>query len=443
MNKMLPLITTLCEVDRPNSGCPLALRVVNLALLLLGMVGWIWMPVDGAGRELPVCKYSVRDVAFVNVHGKSWQLKLQKPYQVDETTMIRWSGLLRKKLERSNVGFEWVETLDGEAPMTEGTDTSQPVLPAMVISSSESGAIAVRSTAGHSLEQVLDRLLDSQKRSVILEQVVDSLCVFVLFETGIEAIDREARAECEAAVEQVAGQMWTLEKPTERGPTLVTVSRTESVEELWLRHSLGVTSSEQPAVAIVYGQGRRLGELLVGDEIVASKLVGRAGICGTDCECDLDRQWLYGTQMIHDWSKEQELAAEASLSFDPHSAFVVAEVAQIVRKNSRRGAGRSSTRDRVDLGGGLVIHELDSITLSNDPESAKEPRDELEDKLPLTEPLPKTGDNATATPHKPTGESEPATDAGGQRISLPWPLLVGLAVAVLAVFLITIRRGPR
>lgn len=421
---------------RHGIGAGVQMATQWLVLLLVGL--WILMPDDGWSAEIAICKYSVRDVAFVNVHGKSWLLQLRKPKQVDPATMSDWNELLREKLKRSNVGFQWVDPKPAEASDPAG-DSSDRRLPSMSILSDDLAPIPVEIEPGQSFGEVLDALLESAARDQILDHVVDSLCVFVLVETGVEAVDSRARAACAEAVEQVERQMWTLEKPTENGPALVVISRDEWASERWLLQSLGISLTKQPTVAIVYGQGRRLGELLVGEQIDVQKLVGRASICGTDCECDLDPRWLYGSQLIHNWSPKNERSAESGLSFDPKSAFVVAEVAQIVQKNLRRGVGQESTGARVDLGGGLIIHDLEPDpepmsselpgTPPNELESSASINDQSESLQPNVQRLPATGADTVSE-----NEQE------GSGLFLPWPLLIGLTVAVLLVFLFRSKR---
>ena len=107
--------------------------------------------------------------------------------------------------------------------------------------------------------------------------------------------------------------------------------------------------------------------------------------------------------------------AEASLSFDPNSAFVIAEVAQIIQKNS---AGLAPD-GRVNLGGGLVIHDLDRIGDTQDsgsnPHSADiEPNDARDAPLAM-----------------PPGEVH--TYTVDRRPIIPWAILVGLFVTLVAV----------
>ncbi len=358
------------------------------------------------------CKYNVRDVAFVNVHGKSWQLQLVKPNKVDDNQFEQWNETLRAKLDRSNVGYVWLQADSKQAAqLLDHIGQQESASPAMALTGPAGLVIPFGESANEQtrLADELVKMLESPARREILDNLVDALCVVVLVESDDEDKNAACRQTLVTAIDKMERQMWTLEKPTDKGPVLVTISNQQKIAESWLLKSLAIENDDLPAVAIVFGQGRRLGEVLTGDEITVEKIVGRASVCGQDCECDLNRDWLYGQQMIHLWSKQHELAAERSLSFDPNSAFVIAEVAQIIQKSS---TGLVQNQ-RVDLGGGLVVHDLDHIG---------------------------EGQNANSeqTPAKPSVNSKTAdspSDVGiqnrDQSVAIPWTLLIVLLALVI------------
>lgn len=362
------------------------------------------------------CKYSVRDVAFVNVHGKVWQLELIKPKAVDAAEFDKWNDILRNKLQRSNVGHVWLPADSREAQKWQkrpnSTHDSHPM---MRLCGPNATVIPFTvEPSNSSFEQQVDLLLDSPARRKILDNLVRALCVVVLVESGNSLEDVNAANAATAAIDKLKRQMWTLEKPTDLGPVLVTIPASQKNEESWLLRSLGFEETNMPAVAIVYGQGRRLGEILTAENITVEKIVGRASICGQNCECDLDRNWLYGQQMIHVWPKRLERAAERSLDFDPNAALVMAEVAQILQKNS---AGVAADR-RVDLGGGLVIHDLDSIEPSADTATRQ------------------SKDDATS----PVDSSLHDRD---QSVQVPWTLVVVLLAIAVAIVVLRIRKPAK
>ncbi len=388
-------------------------------------------PRAGTLRLNVPCKYSVRDVAFVNVHGRSWQLNLIKNSNIQQSDFEKWNESLRIKLADSNVGFVWHDSDSDRATQLVGRSVAGKTsisndLPMMFLSGPQGVTLPLAVESNLPFEQQIDLLVDSPARKKILNQLVDSLCVVLLIESGGQA-DSKAMTAAKSAIAQVNNQMWTLEKPTDKGPALETVSVEDVKNEKWLLSSLGVDVDALPAVVIIYGQGRRLGEVLIEDNITSNKIVGRASICGHDCECDLNRQWLYGQQMIHGWTKNHERMAEKSLSFDPNSAFVIAEVAQIIRKNSTK----HSLDERVNLGGGLVIHDLTSVGES--PSSiAVSPEIGSAIEEPATEPEPEL--------NVPFADSRGSNSTGSR---IPWSLLACLCLALVAVSFWMCRKASR
>lgn len=371
-------------------------------------------PSGSGGKPVPPkCKYSVRDVAFVNVHGKPWQLQLIKPVDLDPNQFEDWNSVLQARLESTNVGFIWFEPGSPEADRALSTlqqfQGTQGQLPAMVLQEKSGSQWPVSVDDGVSMEQQLEQIVHSPARRKILDQVVEALCVLVLVESKDSSENERARNLATQAMVQIERQMWTLEKPTDRAAALVTVAHDLTPNESWLLSSLGIEEADTPCLAVVYGQGRRLGEVLSGDALSFDKIVGRATICGRDCECDLDRDWLYGQQVIHSWSPERERAAESTLDFDPHSAFVVAEVSQILQKNAKGLAGEP----HVDLGGGLVIHDLEP-ELDGDTNVQEQPTRSIQD---------------TAVPKPQLDEPEPEPEAAGSVV--PWPILSVLGLILL------------
>ena len=362
------------------------------------------------------CQYSVRDVAFVNVHGKSWQLQLIKPANVETKKFDQWNETLHTKLAQSNVGVVWLDAGSSQAEwLNNQIGLNHSDLPKMSLTGPGERVIPFDFAGenGQSFEEALDQLLDSPARQKILESVADALCVLILVESADRKKDALAQEACSAAIKQLNAQMWTLEKPTDQGPAFLKISAAQHSSEHWLLESLGIKNHSLPAVAIVYGQGRRLGEVLTGNDISAGKILGRASICGRDCECNLNRDWLYGVQMIHVWDRQLERAAEQSLSFDPKSAFVIAEVAQIIKKNSSNPA----PDDRVDLGAGLIVHDLDPV-----PSSGIANENELPDPAP---PRPLAED---PVPPRSSNDAPPAS----QNLTIPWPLMIGLLGVLVA-----------
>lgn len=410
-----------------QSGISKLPRLVVLMIVGIGILFLLSIPFQVVAEELVRCKYSVRDVAFVNVHGKSWQLRLVRPATVTPERFEKWNLALKNQLADSNVGYAWYDSASdiGKQIQLANPSTAQAPLMDLIRLSDSDRPLVVSSPA--QLEERVKRLVRSPSRDEIFSKLVDALCVFVLVQSGDKSKDAVVEAKVMAAVKRVNDQMWTLEKPTDTGPSIIIVPQENRSEEKWLLSSLGIIDHQQPAVAVLYGQGRLLGEVLAGPKITVDAIVARASICGQDCECSLNRNWLYGVQVLHQWNKSLERRAEASLDFDPNSAFVIAEVAQILQKN----AGQINQAPPVMLGGGLVIHDLADLDADSNSKVDLEARESVEEVSTSD-----AGGKAQVGPSQAL-----AVDARKSIIAVPWTILVLFSGLVMAFVFLLISKS--
>ena len=372
------------------------------------------------------CKYSVRDVAFVNVHGKSWQLDLIKPADASEAQLTQWNRTLKSQLDTSNLGYVWHDADSSEAKTLLSYAKGQ-THPVMCLTHS-SGTVIPVTNSNPDFHDRISALVHSPLRQQLLKQLPQSLCVFLFIKGADEAENSKAKQAMLSAIEQVDKQLWMLEKASDEGASFVEVNGTDPAEILPLS-SIGVDPDQTnalPAIAIMYGQARRLGDIVSGTEITRKKLVALASICGSDCECALDRNWLYGTQMLHDWPVDVERQTEEGLDFDPKSAFVMAEVAQILQKTGVNSAGK----EFVELGAGLIIHDLDDRPVDPEPDRPEAAR---LNQVPPEEPVKpvNTADNLQTRLS--------AADNPDSSTELPWFLFGGLAVGAIVVMIVRFR----
>ena len=398
------------------------LTIVGIGLLFL-----LSRPCQGVAEELVRCKYSVRDVAFVNVHGRSWQLRLVRPAEVTQERFEKWNLALQNQLADSNVGYAWYDSdsdIGKQIQLANPSENQAPLMDLIRLSDADRPLVVPYPAE---LEEGVRRLVCSPSRDEIFSHLVDALCVFVLVQSGDKSKDAVAEAAVMAAVKRVNDQMWTLEKPTDAGPSIIVIPQGNRSEEKWLLSSLGITNHQQPAVAVLYGQGRLLGEVLVGPKITVDAIVARASICGQDCECSLNRNWLYGVQILHRWNKSLERRAEASLDFDPNSAFVIAEVAQILQKN----AGQINQTPPLMLGGGLVIHDLADLDAANNSKVDLK-ASKVVDEIPTSD----AGGKEQVEPSQAL-----ARDDRKSIIAVPWTILVLFSGLVMAFVFLLISKS--
>jgi len=142
-------------------------------------------------------------------------------------------------------------------------------------------------------------------------------------------------------------------KPVDVPPQVVVVPYDMIQAEEAMLWGLEMThlKPDKPQVAVLIGRGRRLGPTLKGDEITAGKLQQILAVAGQDCECDLDRSWMQGPMIPVRWGPERQQSAYNNLGFDPDNPLVKAEISRILArgKNPIRVNGTDSIGSDLDM----------------------------------------------------------------------------------------------
>ena len=288
-----------------------------------------------------------------------WQLVVVEPDNAPETPSSDWRRVITDSVRECNLEIRW-ETRESAVgtqvcQLREDSPTEVPLVAARSGGGSmypiwpQTDASNEGKADLDSLQAELAKLADSQTRRALLNAAAGGLCG-LLYVEGTSETDEQLVAEAVVAVQK---QLWTLDKPTERGAEVVTLSPEDRPSETWLLRSLGIPEDDRAYLAIIYGRGRCLGMPVALDEVSQSQLAALMQVCGRDCECDLDRRLMQGPTMIGTWDSELATRAHETLDFDPDSALVVAEVLQIL---ARQGPGSSGP-----MQGGLIVHDLPAV----------------------------------------------------------------------------------
>lgn len=285
-------------------GLPAAERALRgLAPALLG----------AAALAAPLCRYTVRDIGFVDLHGPRYRLELEGDPELEPDDALR--ALARD----SNVAF--VHRREGAG-----------------------GAWSLVDEDGRRLrlgDAPLDELASSPLRDRIRGEALDTFAFVVLVTTGDEADDAAARSavsEAEDALRRIEAQ---LPRPIPWPLVRVEVAPAERAVERVLLWGLGLEPADEPrspAAAVVYGRGKLAGPVLAGTELTPSALAAQLALVGESCECDAPRDWVNERSIPLTWGEAERDAAAAELSFDPESPMVQAEVVRILARGELVGA---------------------------------------------------------------------------------------------------------
>lgn len=299
-----------------------------------------------ASLSLPgvLCRYTVRDVAFVAFDGDRYTLDIIVP----EGTPEKWADTVRRIARASLADTEVVlkiatKPIEGPPRTTlrspDGRTLPIP-LPADVEGLAKDGWDA------------LDAIGQSPARDAYKAACLEAHAVIVVFEGASKDGNARARRLANEAI-ALATTLEELPKPAKKGPQVLVVPYARREAERVFHWSTGASDeeAEDAHVAVLYGRGRRMGPVMAGPVTTASDIKQALLLIGQDCECELPRTLMRGPMVPMSWTTEDADRAQKILGFDGRNPMVKQEIARIVaREASAPGAPRAVGIDPLGLG---------------------------------------------------------------------------------------------
>lgn len=363
--------------------------------------------------SLIACKYNVRDVGFVYLEPLPYRVFGYVPPDAPEKTASTLRNLASASFLDSNVEFRIVDPAkspDDDTLVYLQNDFSKEH-PNLALVSPDGRHLKIPfSDAENEIQasawSALEGVVSSPLRERLLREIVRVYALVVLVE-GADSVENErAHVEAEGAVRDLAAVMDRFPKPVKFPPQIVTVTHEEVSEEKVFLWSLGVEEEQpsEPAVAVLYGRGRRVGPLLRGKSIQQGEIANMLGVLGQDCECDLDRAWMQGPLIPMRWGSDLQAEVLKEIGFDAENPMVKTEVSRILARGPSSGARRVSLPgiDSIDLLGykemslGDPVSETEETILNEDNNAeAPEPVNEPPPPVPSleTEPVAQSDDS--------------------------------------------------
>ena len=266
------------------------------------------------------CRYTVRELGFVNLDGTPWTLV----YLSTDPSFT-----LPVLANDVNVRSILVDP------------TTDPNHPAALMSDQTVTAVLLgptgRTLSLHSDDPIREAT-ESPLRRRLAAEALDTFA-FLLLKLGQDENENDhARRVAAGARAKLAALAPHLPRPVSHPLRVIELTSEDSASERVLLWSLGMDQSDNAAIAIVYGRGRRAGEPLFGafDE---TELTTQLALVGESCECETDRAWLHEPTAPMRWPEASAYAAPEALGFDPASPMVHAEVRRILARGDF-GVGR-------------------------------------------------------------------------------------------------------
>jgi hypothetical protein len=320
------------------SGMTKGIRVSpRLALKLMCITGIV-----AACGPAAACKYSVRDVAFVDLGVQRYQLLIFDRGERTKTLADATARVAAQVLADANASVSVVDLNDQPnhpaLALLESPNLER--LPLCTLVSPDGRALPLEweltaDVSDAELRELLTSVVKSPRCAEIMQSVLSAHSVILVINGDDASVNAPVRQSVENAVRQVRDSLDLLPKPIAYPPRVVVMELDEVAKEKILLWSLGVEppGKQQARVVVLLGRGRIIGPPVTfpGADAEQQLLTNLAAV-GQDCECGLDRSWMQGEMIPHFWSEVREAEAMKELGFDPGGPLVKAEISRILQR---------------------------------------------------------------------------------------------------------------
>ncbi|MEC8337228.1 MAG: hypothetical protein VXZ84_03700 [Planctomycetota bacterium] len=336
----------------------------SIIFLLVLLSGW-------QVKAIFACRYTVRDVAFVDLGDAPYRLFVLADPADEET-----SGGLQAAVDRiaeqvlldANTVIEFVDTspeIDHPA-LKYATEVKQ--FPALIAVGPEQEPLTIKqglgqdaSTAEEELNLLCREFVDSSARREMFSKLLGVHSVILMVEGTDEQVNQDTREMIAQTLPQVEQSLEFLPKPIKEPPHVIRLTAEEAADEKILLWALGMDPEATPEtrVALLFGRGRKLGPILRFPEDPRRRFIQSLAVVGQDCECGLDRRWMQGAMVPHRWSSNEEKMAIKQLGFDPGNPLVKAEIDRILTRGPGTDGGREvELEDALKIAPALSYQEI-------------------------------------------------------------------------------------
>ncbi len=289
-------------------------------------------------KTSPACKYTVRDIGFTDLGKVQYRLY----FFADTTTpdvmisafeKLSYAAFLDANVEGQVIKFPQQKNHPAVQFLKQLNISAYP---AMILVNPDGAALKLdfsvkEKNFNETLWHVIESTVSSPMRRKITDICKDNYGVVLFIEGKDGKKNRQVRQVVKQAVKDIAQVMKLMPKPIENPPQLATLPRKDFQQERILIWSLNADPQfNEPQLAVLFGRGRRMGQVLKGDEINKENLFSLLAIVGADCECGLDRSIMLGKMIPLRWSKEIQTQMAEQLGFDVENPMIKSEMSQIL-----------------------------------------------------------------------------------------------------------------
>jgi hypothetical protein len=285
------------------------------------------------------CIYNVRDIGFADLAPQPYRLfcfiqdntqqrVVAALKQISYTTFLESNirvEIINVDQDKSHPGMEYIRFWEVES------------FPAAILLSPMGRSLVLSLSAPHesfdeAVRSSFTNAISSPIREEILGHIVKSYCVVLLIEGKDEAGNSKAYEIASRTKRKIAKIMGQLPKRIEEPPRLIVIPQELIPEESLLIWSLGLDGDQvnKPNIAVIYGRGRRIGPLLIGEKIAEDRLYKILSVIGMSCDCGLDKKWMMGPLIPLRWDEKIQSDVVKFLGFDAENPMIKTEMSSII-----------------------------------------------------------------------------------------------------------------
>ena len=283
------------------------------------------------------CRYTVREIGFADFGKDSYYLVLFNDGRISDADAKIFKSIAHAALLDANIIVQIIDVQnDSSSLLKYYKKYDAGILPNAILASPEKRAQAFFFDESEDFTQTVWELLEnivmSPARKKLADNIIKSYGVIYFIEGTNAEENSKAYRIMSAAVDEIKLIMMSLPKPVNTPPYIITIKTNEISREDVLLWSLGWKKAdvEKPAIALMYGRGRRMGPILKGDNIKENVIRNMLRFIGEDCECGLDRSWMLGTMVPLRWDSKLKAAGLKQYGFDADNPLIISEMSQIL-----------------------------------------------------------------------------------------------------------------
>ncbi|MGE5531022.1 MAG: hypothetical protein ACM3VW_02750 [Bacteroidota bacterium] len=316
------------------------------------------------------CPYSIRDAGFIVRDPEPYRFVVtgcgDAKASSCRTELRQAAGIV---LDQANVEARVVDTSDETDPLAAKVAALDRTQCALISPAGEMLPLA----AGLEYAPALRQVVESPLRETLLRHLIRQWAVVLVVEGTDAAQNRKVVGAATAAVKEMAGFKPEMGEPVKAAPPVLRV-RWDDPKEQVLRWALGLEEGDrkQARVAILFGRGRRVGQVLSSAQATTGLMMERLKLLGRNCTCTADPSWLLGPALPLNWGREVQEQVREQLGFDPNSPAVATTLSGVWKTLQPRDAALVPGESVPEPNTGYVEFSVDPTPAPADKEEPKD-----------------------------------------------------------------------